>query len=122
MSKDVKKGFVLYYDYRNHLALLSDEERGRLLMALLNYTENGEEPDLDGAALMAFSFIRAQIDRDTAKYEATCKKRREAGKQGGRPPKAKESEENQEEANESNEKQMKAKKANYTRQINFVML
>ena len=114
MSKDLKKSFVLYYDYRNHLALLSDEERGKLLMALLDYGEHGKEPELEGAALMAFSFIRAQMDRDTAKYEETCRKRREAGKQGGRPAKPKESNEKQSETKKANafsEKQDEAKKA-----------
>jgi hypothetical protein len=113
MAKEHKKSFVLYYDYRNHLALLSDEERGRLLMALLDYAENGKEPDLAGAALMAFSFIRSQMDRDAAKYAETVQKRREAGKQGGRPPKASESNEKQEEAKKANgfrEKQSEAKK------------
>lgn len=113
MSKETKKSFVLYYDYRQHLELLSDEERGQLLMALLNYAENGIEPELKGAAMMAFSFIRAQMDRDAAKYAATVQKRREAGKQGGRPPKANESTEKQTEAKKANgflEKQTEAKK------------
>ena len=105
MSKIVKKSFVLYCDYREHLALLTDEERGQLLMGLLDYAETGVEPDLKGAALMAFSFIRAQLDRDAAKYTETVKKRREAGQKGGRPPKETENA-------ESEEKQSEAKKAN----------
>ena len=113
MSKESKKGFVLYYDYRNHLALLSDEERGQLLMELFDYSESGKESNLKGAALMAFSFIQAQMDRDMAKYAETVRKRREAGMQGGRPPKATESNENQNEAKKANgflKKQTKAKK------------
>lgn len=102
MTNDAKKSFMLYYDYRQHLSLLTDEERGRLLMALLDYGEKGIEPEMDGALLMAFSFISSQIDRDAARYEEKCRKRREAGKQGGRPPKA----------NADEEKQTKAKKAN----------
>lgn len=113
MAREQKKGFVLYYDYRNHLALLSDEDRGRLLMALLDYSESGKESELEGAALMAYSFIKAQMDRDAAKYAETVQKRREAGRQGGRPPKASESTENQSEAKKANgfeEKQNEAKK------------
>jgi hypothetical protein len=113
VGQEKKKGFVLYYDYRQHLALLTDEERGQLLTALLDYGEHGKEPKLDGAAQMAFSFIRAQMDRDEAKYIETCRKRSEAGRQGGRP-KAKESDEKQTEAKKANafsEKQNKAKKA-----------
>ena len=83
MAQDAKKGFLLYYDYRKHLALLNDEERGKLLMALLDYGEHGTQPELEGAALMAFSFIQAQMDRDAEKYAETVKKRSEAGKMGG---------------------------------------
>lgn len=73
MAQDAKKGFLLYYDYRKHLALLNDEERGKLLMALLDYGEHNTQPELEGAALMAFSFIQAQMDRDAEKYAETVK-------------------------------------------------
>ena len=78
-----KKSFMLYYDYREQLALLTDEERGRLLMAILDYGENGTEPELEGATRMAFSFIRAQMDRDAEKWEQTRQARASAGQQGG---------------------------------------
>jgi hypothetical protein len=117
MAQEEKKGFVFYYDYQQHLALLTDAERGKLLMALLEYGKNGTQPQLEGAALMAFSFIKAQKDRDAAKYAETVKKRSEAGKKGGRPQKkdkeseAEESNRKQTKANAFNEKQNKAKKA-----------
>ena len=123
MAKENQKGFVLYYDYRDHLALLSDEERGKLLMALFDYSESGKEPELNGAPLMAYSFIRAQMERDAAKYAKTVQKRSEAGKQGGRPPKASESNENQNEAKKANafsEKQTEAKKADTVTDTNTV--
>lgn len=111
MARGAKKGFVLYYDYRKHLAILNDEERGKLLMALLDYGETHEAPELDGAALMAFSFIANQIDRDAEKYAETCRKRSEAGRQGGRPSKASEDEDKAKKANAFSENQNKAKKA-----------
>lgn len=114
MAQDSKKGFLLYYDYRKHLSLLNDEERGRLLMALLDYGEHGKQPELDGAALMAFSFIQAQMDRDADKYAEVIRKRSEAGKMGGRPAKAQESTTKQTKAKKANafsEKQNKTKKA-----------
>ena len=82
-----KKSFILYHDYRQHLALLSDEECGRLFIALFDYAETKCVPELSGAVLMAFSFIKAQMDRDDARYEEKVEKRRNAGRQGGRPPK-----------------------------------
>ena len=106
MAQDAKKGFLLYYDYRKHLALLNDEERGKLLMALLDYGEHNTQPELEGAALMAFSFIQAQMDRDAEKYAETVKKRSEAGKMGGRPTKAKDADGKAKKANAFSEKQM----------------
>lgn len=67
----------LYYSYREQLEILPDDERGRLIIALLDYAENGTIPALDGAAKMAFSFIRSQIDRDSEKYSERCRKNRE---------------------------------------------
>jgi hypothetical protein len=78
-----KKSFVLYCDYRQHFELLSPEDQGRLLMAIFDYVETGAEPSLEPIPMMAFSFIRAQLDRDLKKYEETCKRRAEAGRRSG---------------------------------------
>ena len=80
----MKNSFVLYTDYRQHTALLSVEEKAQLLDAIFAYAA-GEEVELTGMALMAFSFIKAQMDRDEEKYKAICEKRRIAGKMGGAP-------------------------------------
>lgn len=112
MAKEEKKSFMLYYDYREHLQILTDEERGKLLMALMDYGMTGEPPKLTGAALMAFSFITSQMDRDAERYAEKCKKRSEAGKQGGRPRKAKASEDGADKPTAPNNAEEKAKKAN----------
>lgn len=111
MAQEKKKSFVLYCDYRIHLQILTDAERGKLLMALMDYAETGKEPELQGGALMAFSFITMQMDKDAARYAETCRKRSEAGQKGGRPAKATETEEKQEQATKTPKKQRKAKKA-----------
>ena len=67
-----KKGFVIYFDWREQFELLPLEDRGRLLMALLDYGESGRTPDLHDAVGMAFSFMRAQMDRDATKYAERC--------------------------------------------------
>ena len=112
MANDDKRSFVLYYDYREHLQILTDEERGKLLMALMDYGVTREHQKLDGAALMAFSFITRQMDRDAERYAEKCKKRSEAGKQGGRPRKAKDSENGTDKPIARGNTQEKAKKAN----------
>ena len=109
MTQENQKSFMLYYDYRKHLSILTDEERGKLLMALFDYGETKKEPELEGAALMAFSFIACQMDRDSEKYAKTVQKRREAGQKGGRP-KANGSGEKAKKANGFSENQSEAKK------------
>ncbi len=76
----------LFKDYRKHISLLSDEEKGQLLMALFDYAEEKEILPLSPAARMAFSFIAAQMDRDEEEYQNKCETSKENGKKGGRPP------------------------------------
>lgn len=78
-----KNSFVLYHDIREPLKLLSDEERGKLFLAILDYSEFGVEPDYEGALEMAFAFIRTSIDRDSEAWEAKRQKRVDAGRKGG---------------------------------------
>ena len=66
---------MLYFDLRPSLKLLSVEERGRLLDAILDYAESGIKPELEGMAAMAWEFIKPRIDRDSERYEEICRKR-----------------------------------------------
>lgn len=74
-----KHTFVLYTEYWDHIKLLSMEERGSLLTAIMCNECGIELPEMDAATKMAFSFIRGQLDRDRQKYEETCAKRSAAG-------------------------------------------
>ena len=78
-----KVSFVLYGDIEAHLTDVSDIECGMLFRAILQYVNRGEVADLTGEMRMAFSFIRAQLDRDREKWIAVSKKRSEAGAKGG---------------------------------------
>lgn len=87
MSKksDDKKGFVLYNDYNKHIEILSDEDAGKLFKNILAYVNDKELTELPEAAGMAFSFIKAQLERDKLSYEKKCKANRANGSLGGRP-------------------------------------
>jgi hypothetical protein len=98
---EVKNSFVIYTDYMEQVELLTMEQRGILFTSIMAYASEKELPDMDGMTKMAFSFIKATMDRDMEKYRQTVEKRKEAGKLGGRPK-----------ADGSSEKQSKAKKAN----------
>ena len=74
-----KKSFVLYMDYAEHLEQLTDADCGILFRAIFDHMDPDKpEPTLaPGTALaMAYSFIRAQLDRDRQAYEEKCEKNR----------------------------------------------
>lgn len=84
MDKE-KISFLIYLDYEEHFNLMTDEQLGKLIRAIMEYEKTRIIPELDGMVKMAFSFIKAQLDRDREKYEDKCAKNRENGKKGGRP-------------------------------------
>lgn len=74
-----RKSIMLYFDSIEQWKMLSPEQAGALIVALLQYGKTGERLETADKALeMAFSFLAAQIDRDSEKYEQTCARRREA--------------------------------------------
>ena len=56
-------------------------------MALFGYAKRGEIPQFDGMLKMAFSFIKAQMDRDSEKYKAICERNKNNAVNAGRPKK-----------------------------------
>jgi hypothetical protein len=87
MSREKK--IVVYSGYRVLFEKLSNEEQGRLLMAMLNYAEYGEVPDFGGALKIAFGLIRHRMDQDAERDEKRRQTNRKNGKKGGRPRKEK---------------------------------
>ena len=69
----------LYFSYTEQLAMLPDDECGRLILALLEYAQTGAVPAFapSSATAMLFSCMRAQLDRDVEKYEDICAKNRQ---------------------------------------------
>lgn len=82
-----KNSFLIYLDYEEQFNLLTDEQIGQLMRAIMKYEKTGEQPELNGMVKMAFSFIKTQLDRDRKKYKDKCEKNRENAKKGGRPRK-----------------------------------
>lgn len=84
-TKKERQGFVLYHSLRKPLEMLDDAQRGKLLLAILNYSELGVVPDFGDAVIdMAFAFIRDKLDRDSEAYKDKCEKRALAGSKGGK--------------------------------------
>lgn len=68
-----------YYDWIEQTAALSDAERGRLFIAILEYARSGLEPKLDGRESILFPVFKSIIDRDAR----TSTSRAESGSKGG---------------------------------------
>lgn len=75
-----KHSFVLYDYIKKQIDELTDEERGQLFKAVLEYVTTGETPEMDRVLLMVFIGIRNDIDRSNAEWA----KKRRAQSAGGR--------------------------------------
>ena len=80
-----RPGIMLYFDMLEPIRVLPDADKGRLLVAMLEYGQSGVVPEFDGMLALAWSFVRPMIDKDGERYEdmklqreyATfCKKRK----------------------------------------------
>ena len=104
-----KEGIYFYRDWIAPFEMLSDSERGRLVLAMMTYVMEGEQPpQFEGNAKMAAMFLFPQLDRSMI-----C---RENGKKGAEvtnaahkaappcEPKRKEREEKNERENEVEKK------------------
>ncbi|GHU43848.1 hypothetical protein FACS1894190_14730 [Spirochaetia bacterium] len=74
-STDVKS-FILFTDQAAYLKRLSLEEAGRVMLAVFNYVETGNVPELAPLPDMVFSLITDAIKRNKMKYDSICEKRR----------------------------------------------
>ena len=84
-----KKSFLFYYDWCDIFEPLSNEKKGELITAIIDFFKNEEEPEFSDLALqIAFNVTRNTIKRDVEKYNERCLKNSENGKKGGRPKKA----------------------------------
>ena len=82
-----KVSFLMYLDYEEQFDLLTNEQIGQLMRAIIKYEKTQEIPEMEGMVKMAFSFIKTQLDRDREKYNKKCEKNKENGTRGGRPRK-----------------------------------
>lgn len=76
----MRDSLVLHTDHFEQIEVLSMEQRGVLLTAIMQYQTGGEVPEMDAVTKMCFGFIRMQLDRDNAKFEAKCQRNAENAK------------------------------------------
>lgn len=80
-----RPGIMLYFDILEPIKVLPDSDKGRLLVAMLEYGQRGTVPEFDGMLALAWGFVKPKIDKDAESYDdsvlqrryaAFCKKRR----------------------------------------------
>ena len=79
--------FIMYTESWSGMQLLSREQRGDLLTALMafNGADDCEMPEMDQATACIFAMLRPRLEANRKKYQETVEKRKEGGKLGGRP-------------------------------------
>jgi len=78
-----KNSFIMYTEYAEEIAMLTDQEAGAFIKAVFAYESGQEPPELSGGAMLLFSIVKRRLDDNRKKYEATCRARRESGREGG---------------------------------------
>ena len=83
-----RPGIMLYFDILEPIKVLPDEDKGRLLVAMLEYGKTGAVPAFDGMLALAWGFVKPKIDKDESEYNmsvlrrqyaTTCRERKRKG-------------------------------------------
>ncbi len=79
-----RNGFIFHLDTLDIIKDFTGEQVKELLFSMCRY-QKGEEVNIgDKFVCMAFGFIIQRMERETAKYLETCKKRQNNGAKGGK--------------------------------------
>lgn len=73
-----RPGIMLYFDILEPIKVLPDADKGRLLVAMLEYGQRGIVPEFDGMLALAWGFVKPKIDKDSDEYNRTVMKRQYA--------------------------------------------
>ena len=77
MKATNKKSFVYYLDWAEQTLALPSELRLKIDDAIKHYILEGTEPTEPEVRFSMFALIKAQIDRDSQRYQARCDKNRD---------------------------------------------
>lgn len=75
-----RPGIMLYFDILEPIRVLPDADKGRLLVAMLEYGQSGKVPQFDGdlGLTLAWGFVKPKIDKDEAEYNMSVLRRQYA--------------------------------------------
>lgn len=70
-----RPGIMLYFDILEPIKVLPDADKGRLLVAMLEYGQTGKAPAFEGMLELAWGFVKPKIDKDEAEYNLSVLRR-----------------------------------------------
>lgn len=73
-----RPGIMLYFDILEPIKVLPDADKGRLLVAMLEYGQSGTVPQFDGMLALAWGFVKPKIDKDEEEYNMSVLRRQYA--------------------------------------------
>ena len=73
-----RPGIMLYFDILEPIRVLPDADKGRLLVAMLEYGQSGTVPEFDGMLALAWGFVKPKIDKDEEEYNLSVLRRQYA--------------------------------------------
>ena len=75
-----RPGIMLYFDILEPIRVLPDADKGRLLVAMLEYGQSGKVPQFEGelGLTLAWGFVKPKIDKDEAEYNMSVLRRQYA--------------------------------------------
>ena len=86
----MRDSFLLYTEIGDVLKIMTNEQKGILFQAIIDYERTDEEPVIeDPIVAVAFVPVRQNLDRNNAKYERAAEQRREASKKAAEARKEK---------------------------------
>ena len=69
-----RPGVMIYFSFHYALKRLSNEEKGVLFDAILDYGETGTLPEFDGVLGVCWDFIQPMLDKDAEAYRKKCER------------------------------------------------
>lgn len=78
--------FKLFGRHQAMFDAISNEQAGQVIKAAFAYLNTGELIELDPVSRVAFSALKADIDKSVADCQVICERNRANGQNGGRPP------------------------------------
>ena len=73
-----RPGIMLYFDILEPIKVLPDADKGRLLVAMLEYGKCGTVPEFTGMLALAWGFVQPKLDRDSEEYNRSVLRRQYA--------------------------------------------